>query len=316
VTNNAYGKARTYCLGGVEGFKHGQSILTDGPLLTVTMDSDGRFDSDPNSLKWHDLDAEHYRNNDDGKIGGSGNFDGARTMLVRRGCKDTVAKHRWTNTSEFGGDISDPIYLTMVDSNGPALGGMSPGAKDADHYTPGMPSVDKVCAYLFHACKGSSWSDYTDTAFHCFTNPIYAIPMDIDVYYEGELIAHNDQIIKLPDVPYPIPAKSLTFTFTSDLSMADEPTVVEFKQIGSNGDSLDDNVFLCTTSYWGDDTNSGVKRVQYTVKNNDEVSYDTNNHYPCPPYTFVVYIKNPKDCNQNALNPIATLFRIHKKVAQ
>jgi len=57
--------------------------------------------------------------------------------------------------------------------------------------------------------------------------------MDIDVYYEETHIAHNGSRLARPHVPYPIPAGSLKFTFTCDLSMKEEATVIEFKQLNS-----------------------------------------------------------------------------------
>jgi len=118
-----------------------------------------------------------------------------------------------------------------------------------------------------------------------------------------------ETVTAAPVVPYPIPVGALEFHFRADLSMRDEPTVVEFKQLDSNGDSIDNKIWHCTVSEWTD--MEAVQDVVYHVKNSEVVDWDKNQPYPngCT-YTFVVYIKDPKDCNGNPLNPIADLFQV------
>jgi len=311
ISNNAYGRVRTYCEDGLDSFENGRSVLTDGPCIRFTLDGDGRFNSD--ALTWHDLTMLHE--NDDGQIGGAGAFGGERTMLFRRNCKDFWIKWWWVNTAEFGGDIRY-IEIWKDDGNGASQHELDVGMEDWDNvdpFDPGVSPTDGVTIFSLHGVtKGNTAEDvrnWDDENYHCITNPVWAIPMDIDVYYEGQHITHNDQILAVPLVPYPIPAGSLKFTFTCNLSMKEEATIIEFKQLNSQGNSMAE-IYPCTTSTW--ENTVFVKDAEYTVYNSTEVDYDLSQHYPCPPYTFVVYIANPKDCNGNELNPIATLFRIRK----
>ena len=315
LTDSAYGKVRTYCLGGIDGFKNGQSVSTDGPLITFTLDSDGKFDSA--DKEWHDTIIVYE--NDDGKIGGSGNYDGERTMLVRRDCNDSMLRHYWTNISEFEGNIREHIRVFRIDPTGTQTRDtLDSGAKDAYHDDSKLSDVssgvDKVSAYVLYPItnpSGSTSDAYNAFGFNdyrCITNPIWAIPMDIDVYYEETHIAHNGSKLARPRVPHPIPAEKLKFVFTCDLSMKDEETVVQIKQLNSAGNSMAE-IYPCKTSTW--ENTETAKDAKYEVKNSEAIEWDRTEPYgDCPPYTFVVYIVNPKDCNGNQLNPIATLFTV------
>lgn len=112
ATSRAFGRSRTYVLSsgrGVSGWfsahgprgraaedvramealAEGNAILTDGPVFSFAIDSDAHFDSE--ALHWHS--SRQVFENDDGRIGGTGNFDGGRTMLVVRAYDVARAPH-------------------------------------------------------------------------------------------------------------------------------------------------------------------------------------------------------------------------------
>ncbi|MEK7485563.1 MAG: S8 family serine peptidase, partial [Planctomycetota bacterium] len=112
VDSNAFGKARSYVFtDGIEGtspeekglraLSQGSSIATDGILLYFEMDSDGKWD--PKKLTYHD--ATSTFENTEGLMGGSGKFDGGRSMLVTKDCEDTYLKYKYATTPEFGGTV-------------------------------------------------------------------------------------------------------------------------------------------------------------------------------------------------------------------
>ena len=140
IYDNAYARERTYVLGSdVDGLHRGQCITTDGPLVEFMLDDDGKFNSE--TLKWHD--KEIIWENGNGLIGGEGNLDGGRTLLVRAeqsrgpGIDTTVAtiasgdsarylpattsnlmiKYRWDNTEDFGQKV-DLIDVYHVGESG------------------------------------------------------------------------------------------------------------------------------------------------------------------------------------------------------
>jgi hypothetical protein len=137
VSNSAFGVVRTHVDAGqrhpgdsrttveraLDALSYGNTVITDGPVITFMLDSDLRFDS--RTHIWNDNvdDLTPGRWNSDGEIGGGpgtdgrsvGAFDGGRTMLVRRGSLDMMIRYRWHNIPEFGGTpVSIQIYRDAV----------------------------------------------------------------------------------------------------------------------------------------------------------------------------------------------------------
>jgi hypothetical protein len=137
VSNSAFGVVRTHVDAGqrhpgdsrttveraLDALSYGNTVITDGPVITFMLDSDLRFDSLTHI--WNDNvdDLTPGRWNSDGEIGGGpgtdgrsvGAFDGGRTMLVRRGSLDMMIRYRWHNIPEFGGTpVSIQIYRDAV----------------------------------------------------------------------------------------------------------------------------------------------------------------------------------------------------------
>ena len=86
MTANAYGRVMTYALvhdrdptgtgeqNGHDAYREGGTVLTDGPLCRLRIDSDGRHNTaDGASPRWHD--ALNVWENAEGRIGGSGELE-------------------------------------------------------------------------------------------------------------------------------------------------------------------------------------------------------------------------------------------------
>ena len=87
----------------VMAYREGNTVLTDGPICTMSTDANCRFNSDPNSLVWHDKVCSYE--NYDGSIGGNGVFDGGGTMLapvVPAFDKPTIGiKTKWKGRNDY-----------------------------------------------------------------------------------------------------------------------------------------------------------------------------------------------------------------------
>ena len=139
VTNNAFGRVRTYTLtsekvredggfvdpfaivapspdnvglapisggGGprppreaVMAYREGNTILTDGPIGKFSVDGNCRFDSAPSKLLWHDTLCRWENHN--GGIGGRGNFDSGRTALVGSKSPDIIINSIWNGRNDY-----------------------------------------------------------------------------------------------------------------------------------------------------------------------------------------------------------------------
>lgn len=144
VTSNAFGRVRTYVFGKtIDAMKKGQCLMTDGPVVEATLDTDLRFETPPpgqsGAYAWHDrwygvqrtprersvragkapppqwtilrgksapLPLEDRYFTADGQVGGDGVFDGAHTLLTVAGNPYTVLRYRWTGNADFGGDVN------------------------------------------------------------------------------------------------------------------------------------------------------------------------------------------------------------------
>ena len=90
-------------------------MTTDGPLLSLALDADRRWDS--KNLVWHD--AAQTAENDDGRMGGDGPLDGAFTALVRRGSDAPAFRYRYSSSPEFGPVAAVLLYKTEAGNSNP-----------------------------------------------------------------------------------------------------------------------------------------------------------------------------------------------------
>jgi hypothetical protein len=112
--SNAWARVRTYALAhdrdagerdALQAFRDGNSVITDGPVVLHHLDSDARHDPSAGAARWHD--GRTVWQNADGRIGGEGRFDGARTMLVPSPGADVWIRSRWLRSTTPGaGELS------------------------------------------------------------------------------------------------------------------------------------------------------------------------------------------------------------------
>jgi subtilisin family serine protease len=332
VGDEAWYKVRTYCFGeGKSGttaedrwfdaYRDGNSVVTDGPLVTFELDAQPRFDSA--TMTWHDQ-APSFENSD-GRIGGHGAYDGGFTALVERGSLNPSFRYQYSSNAEFGPVASLLLYKTEA-------GNPNPTRRRQSGFL-GFTSYDQITGVNELALSGAgAWQDHAfdaakegpvtkNTAFtlgaytvgnpdqadlginsyRCWTNPIYAVAYDVTV--DGNNTSATE-----------IPAGQMTVTFSFDISMDATPYVVEIAALDANGDSVAGPARTTLVpqgggSGWSDQP--GIKSSVLTLTNSDNISL-SGDQYPAGSnqMTFVIYFKDaPRDYAGNDLNRIATTFQ-------
>ncbi|MCA8923043.1 MAG: S8 family serine peptidase [Planctomycetes bacterium] len=322
VGDEALYRARTYVLGdGKQGPTHaerwmaayadGNTVLTDGPLAFLELDAHSRWDSD--ALRWHDL--SQNSENKDGQIGGDGPLDGGRTALVRRGSSAPRFRYRYGSTPEWGAVASLKLYKNSVGQPNPTISrngydhpvGVADFAlagenawheRDLDANQEGP--VDSITAFQFGAYTGVD-PDVTGLGpnnYRCWTNPIYAVPYDVQI---DARVDPNSRMIQPGE---------LTVTYTFDVSM--DPTLpgVEVKALDQNGNSSDGTFAPLAIlgpvagSGWSD--RPGIKNSVLTLTNSVAIPLNAPAYPAAGRTTLVVYFRDaPRDAAGNALNRIA-----------
>jgi subtilisin family serine protease len=317
---------RTYCLGDgkpgatsqerwLAAYGDGNTVTTDGPLLTFALDADRHFDSA--KLQWHDgrLAAEDA----DGRIGGDGPLDGGYTALVRRGSDAPGFRYRYTSSDEWGPIASVKLYKTEAGAPNPTrsrgnydqivgVNDLALGGADQDLEQPLDPAkegpVTKLTAFAAGAYTGGD-PDQVDLGpdqYRCYTNPVFAAPYDVDV-----------TVSAVDSATGTIPAGALQVRWTFDISMQPRSYAVEVKALDGNGDSTDlisrSITRLSPTSGTGWSDRPGVKSSVLTLTNQGPIPLSGDQYPAAGQVSFVVFWRDPPcDAAGNALNPIATTF--------
>ena len=127
LSDSAHGRPRTYVLGGtIDDMRQGRSVVTDGPVVELEIDGDGRGDLDPETgtFDWHDDEPSFEDCEDDcderglARMGGGGVRDGARTVLVGVTPLDEESQSirvalRCKNVGDFGGQAPSKVELVV-----------------------------------------------------------------------------------------------------------------------------------------------------------------------------------------------------------
>lgn len=344
VTSNGFGIVRTYVDSagkpgsGVEdqalnALSDGNSVVTDGPVLTFSLDSDARFDTD--RLAWRDdfkpvrgpsgrLTALHSFN-DNGRIGGNGRYDGGFTALVAKGTRHAIIRYRWNNSSEFGppfGGTPDELHLyldapakpveTVEQSRqmGAVLSTVTTvrpfltlkpdrTERDRDVFFPlEMPELafdtPVALSMAIFAKKGS-------VDFRGYTNPIWVVPVEITP--------------RTTRTGRRIPRGGLKITFTFGMSMMPDSYEVMLLPLNERGESTGRGVRLAPDDQfgrngWGRNARDHVSNAVYQVTNaGDEIDAEVSNTGG----RFAVVLIRPKDLNGNELNSLATDIILSEK---
>ncbi|MBI4866756.1 MAG: hypothetical protein HY816_07365 [Candidatus Wallbacteria bacterium] len=337
MSDNAFGKVRTYVdpTGLLEGekltaeeralraFAHGHSVVTDGPILNFALDANARFDSAPGGLRWH---PEPAFENEDGRIGGDGNMDGARTMLVAAGEPEVRFRYRWKGASDFGGPIrrieiykddagGAPRLVTRERNTGPARmlepqGELDPDApvdpsgwrneRLGEARRPGEPVETPITVACAISLGGfTERTDQPPFDFRCYTNPVWAVPVRLVARLSGGAAARGTLAPGALEVKLQFP-----------ISMQSKPCEVRVVPLDESGASFGKGIALTAvpgagrTNGWSKSQRHGVADSELTVTNLTAPIELGSTHSGT---RFCIYLRDPADAHGNALNAVAWL---------
>ncbi|MCW8140881.1 MAG: hypothetical protein KIT58_18415, partial [Planctomycetota bacterium] len=324
VGDEAYYGVRTYCFAdGKAGptpedrwmlaYADGNCVTTDGPLLTLGLDADRRFDS--TGRRWHD--ATLAAADEDGRIGGDGALDGGFTALVRRGSDAPAFRYRYSTSPEWGPIQVIHLYKTEAGAANPTrrrgnvdqivgVNQLALAGADQDLAQPLDPAregpVTKITAFAAGAYTGGD-PDQVELGpddYRCWTNPIFVVPYDVDV-----------DVTAVDAATGTIPAGALEVRWTFDISMDPTARDVEVKALDGQGASTDLSVPALTRlvpragSGWSD--RPGIRSSVLTLTNQDPIPLGGDAYPTAGTVSFVAYGRDPpRDAAGNDLNPIAT----------
>lgn len=328
VNSRAFGRVLTYAAGddqrgaaspeerAFEAFIDGQSVLTDGPLVTFAVDAEARFEGA--TLRW--TDAAPAARDRDGRIGGGGAFDGEGTALVRRSGTGTRLRYRYTSTDEFGPVTHLSIYRTSAGDPNPvgtkpsgapmlsARGRLAATGADQD-LEEGLDPLEEGLVTAPTALHLGAFTGDPATmgagASRALTNPVWCVPYDLDVTVDRTEVDAAGR--------GSIPPGALHVRLTFDMSLTPRPLGLELKALDASGASTDgtigpiDQLAPASGSGWSD--RGGVKDCVHEVVNARSIPLDLG-RYPTPAdVTFVVYTYTPvQDAFGNDLHRVATTF--------
>ena len=334
VGDEAWYKVRTYCFGQdkagatpeerwFSAYADGNSVVTDGPLATFELDAQPRFDGA--NLSW-DESASSF-SDADGRIGGEGAYDGGHTALVERGSLAPTFRYHYSSNAEFGPIASLLLYKTEAGATNPVRNrpsgflGMSSydqllgvnelslsgaGTWHEHGFDPSKEGpVTKATAFSLGAYTGGNpdQQDLGPDNFRCWTNPIFAVPYEVNV-----------DASQIDAASGTIPAGALTVTFRFDVSMDPGSYSIELKALNdsgrSSGGSVAPETGLVPVSGSGWSDRPGIKSSELTLTNQGPIPLG-GAEFPAASgeTSFVVYWRTaPRDYAKNSLNRIATTF--------
>ncbi len=304
LNTSAYARVRTYVMasdrppaqGGADAtaqdaYREGNTVLTDGPVVRFELDGNGRHDPGLGVARWHD--ALNQWDNADGRIGGLGKFDGGRTALVPQPHTDAFIKSRTLDSVRPGAGRIQQFDVTLQSTAGRStFTRPNPSATVSQRlFANDATALDKVSAIVLRGRDAT-------VDERCITNPIWAVPVKIDVTAPANC---------------PYPANSVTIVFHFPISMKNvDTTKVLIQPLDRNGNSTNPEVMLAAAPGWQED--NGVENGKYTASNPVAIAcpaddWDAEQHArTAGKKSYVVVMKNPLEINDNLLNEIARTF--------
>ncbi len=307
LTSNAYGRVRTYVLVherapgarvALDAFRDGNTVITDGPIATFTLDADGRHAPRAGVARWHD--AESRWEDADGRIGGSGTFDGGGTMLVPLPGDGVWMRSQWRKSATPGArDITRYRFDRVVGAGRDTFDVAAGAAATPDERALPM-AMDRLAAIVATARDPS-------VDERCITNPIWVAPVRIEVGMplRQESAAPSSTI----------PPRGLQVVFDFPLAMAPSAETRAFlRPLDARGNSTDPEIALIPDPGWAE--HDGVAGARFSVTNAEVIplpagDWDANSHAPVAGVkSFVVYLTRPADVHGNVLNDLARAFAV------
>ncbi|MHC4391727.1 MAG: hypothetical protein ACYS22_10480, partial [Planctomycetota bacterium] len=334
--DNAFGKVRTYALtGGRDGagfndraydaLQSGASVVTDGPIVAFTVDANGRFDGE--ALRW--VDATLEANDEDGRIGGGGPFDGQGTALCVAGDDGVTMRYRYEPSAEggsFGGEVRHlKVYRTRPGDPNPTR--VRTQGNDNFEAPIGAASITPLGPSVWHqrvlqpaeeglilqptALQLGAFTGLVDPDFglmgaderRCYTNPLWVVPVEA---------LHTIARTEVQGGVTVIPAGALEVEFKFGMSMNPRQYAVEVKALSSQGESTDRSVGpiarMIPARGWSG--HGGGNNASYSVTNEHAIPLNVDRYPNSSDVTFCVYFAEaPEDAQRNSLNKIAFTFR-------
>ncbi len=312
---------------GSNPFREGNTVLTDGPICIFHVDNNCRFDSDPDpdNTSWHDGNCKFE--NADGSIGGSGNFDGARTALVPRDSGEIWIQSKWMGRNDYIYSINDQSNMNMtLISQGPGFRrktSIVPGieGKNLSFQLENFPLSNRrydPSALLLRGQRGSGVG-----MSMCMTNPIWTVPYTIRI----------DQPLKCPIQPNELKV-TVKFGASMDPKISERCTnnclagesrpyhgaQISVNSLNDSGISFGRPIFLTRDDKWHDlnfVTGGGKignaslsahnsETIPCSGQNWDAVSHETRSFTN----SYAVVISEIHDTNLNRLGDIGKAFSV------
>jgi hypothetical protein len=304
---NAYARVRTYALAhdqlagahnALDALRDGNTVLTDGPVFEYQLDADARHNPAAGAGRWHD--AAPAGENGDGRIGGSGAFDGGHTMLVPLPGEDVWIRSLWKRSATPGaGDLARYRFDRVMASARDSFTVVA-GLEGAPDWRPLPRAMDSLAALVATARD-------PDRDERCIANPVWVAPVRIAIATP----ASGDRA--RPDVAFPAGTLKVTFHFPLSMS-ADTGTRACLRPLDSRGNSTDPELELVPDPGWQEE--NGMATARYSATNLEDVpdppdAWDAGSHASVAgTRSFVVYLKSPADVHRNLLNDVGRAFSI------
>lgn len=319
LAGSAYARVRTYALvhdratsgdatsTAVDAYREGNTVVTDGPIAVFRLDSDSRHNPG-GTPRWHDAPDTWRFENREGRIGGAGDFDGGRTVLLpRRFEEDRTYPHvetSWLRSNLPGAtNIAEHIVTRIFNS--------ARRAGESDTTLPAGGSGQTVSGPYDDPILDMSALFMTSRAPHptprkdgrCITNPIWAAPVPIEVEHSGAC---------------PIAKGKLKVIFHFPLSIAAAgPAFI--RPLDAAGNSAGPEVELKPDPGFEDE--GDVFHGKYTAVNDEDIAcptgvWDAEVHTPPPAgqdvRSYVVYLTAPQEVHGSLLNDVGRTFVIRR----
>lgn len=304
---NAWARVRTYVLAherpagerdAVAAFAEGNSVITDGPILTYGLDGDGRHDPGAGAARWHDG-ASRWENAD-GRIGGAGVFDGGLTALVPLPGDDAWVRGRWMRSVTPGAGAPATIRFDRVTASSRDSFAVPAGPD-------GVPDARRLPVRL--DALAALVANVRDTAAdeRCIANPVWVVPVAIEIAVRPAGPTASPAAL--------LPPGSLRVVFRFPVSMSvSAGTRALLRPLDSLGVSSDPELELVPDPGW--EAGGGVAASRYAVTNAAGIpapagEWDAGTHARAPGMaSFVVYLERPADLHGNVLNDVARAFAV------
>ncbi len=308
--SNAYARVRTYALvhdrpagtrDALDALREGNTVLTDGPVFEYQLDADGRHDPDAGAARWHD--ATSRWENADGRIGGSGRFDGGtHHARAPRPARSVWIRSRWKRSVTPGaGDITryrfDRVMASARDSfsrGRGARGRAGPASAAAGDGPPGRAGGHRARP-----------------------GPGRALHREPGVGGAG---ARRDRGAGGASArrgrAWRFPAGTLKVTFHFPLSMSAEAGTRAFlRPLDSRGNSTDPEIELVSGSRVGGRGRRGRRAVlrgqcRGRARPAGGVGRRLARQREPASQSFVVYLERPADVHGNVLNDVGRAFAV------